>query len=197
MDDRTTPSQGLPRQSRIGYRAGLPLPKDIRVMSRLIAVLALALAMAACQRADDADAPATAPATEAAQTASTPATEPSATAAAATDAGAPVGQCGDQSALSPEERVANTPKWSTASELENFGFDVYRGDSEEGPFERLTQTPIQGAGTSDEPHSYSYRDDTIDPCREYWYYVESISTSGTREKFTPTFRAPAKRRAAD
>lgn len=166
-------------------------------MSRLIAVLALALATAACQRADDAAAPVATTAPEAAQPASTPAAGQPATTVATADAGAPVGQCGDQSALAPEERVANTPKWSTASELENFGFDVYRGDSEEGPFERLTQTPIQGAGTSDEPHSYSYRDDTIDPCREYWYYVESISTSGTREKFTPTFRAPAKRRAAE
>ena len=42
-----------------------------------------------------------------------------------------------------------------------------------------------------------FRDDAIDPCREYWYYVEGISTSGNREKFTPTFRAPPKRRAAD
>lgn len=109
----------------------------------------------------------------------------------------PVGTCGDQSGLEPAERIANTPRWSTASELENFGFDVYRAQSEDGPFERLTVDPIPGAGTSDEPHQYSFRDDSIDPCLDYWYYVESVSTSGTREKFTPTFRAPAKRRAAD
>lgn len=109
----------------------------------------------------------------------------------------PAGQCGDQSALPADQRVANTARWTTASEQDNFGFDVFRGDSENGEFTKLTKEPILGAGTSDETHKYEFRDDAIDPCREYWYYVEGISTSGNREKFTPTFRAPPKRRAAD
>ena len=107
------------------------------------------------------------------------------------------GECGDQSALPADQRVANTARWTTASEQDNFGFDVFRGDSENGEFTKLTKEPILGAGTSDETHKYEFRDDAIDPCREYWYYVEGISTSGNREKFTPTFRAPPKRRAAD
>lgn len=159
-------------------------------MSRLIPFFAALLLLTACQRAEEPP-PAPAPAEPA------PATQSAVGQASAPVAEVPVGQCGDQSAIPAEERIANTPKWSTASELENFGFDVYRGESEDGPFERLTETPIKGAGTSDEPHSYSFRDDTIDPCKDYWYYVESISTSGTREKFTPTFRAPAKRRPAE
>lgn len=109
----------------------------------------------------------------------------------------PVGACGDQSAVAADQRLANTARWTTASEQDNFGFDVFRGDSENGEFAKLTKEPILGAGTSDETHKYEFRDDTIDPCREYWYYVEGISTTGTREKFTPTFRAPPKRRAAD
>lgn len=157
-------------------------------MSRLILTLAAALVLSACQRAQE-----PAPAPEAAEPA--PAAQQAAAPPAAPEV--PVGQCGDQSAVEAEARIANTPRWSTAAELDNFGFDVYRGDAEDGPFERLTAAPIPGAGTSDEPHSYSFRDDGIDPCKDYWYYVESISTNGTREKFTPTFRAPAKRRAAD
>lgn len=86
----------------------------------------------------------------------------------------------------------NTLKWKTASEVENFGFDVYRGDAEEGPFERLTETPIPGAGTVDEPQAYVFVDRTIDPRRAYWYYVESISLDGIRERFTPVFRAAPK-----
>lgn len=103
------------------------------------------------------------------------------------------GTCGDQSAVPVEERLANTPKWTLASEQDNFGFEVYRGDLEEGPFTKLNKDPILGAGTTDETQKYQFRDDTIDPCKDYWYYIESISTSGTREKFTPTFKAPAKR----
>lgn len=107
----------------------------------------------------------------------------------------PEGACGDQSALPADQRVANTARWTTASEQDNFGFDVYRSDTEHGEFTKLTKDPILGAGTSDETHKYEYRDDSIDPCKAYWYYVEGISTNGTREKFTPTFRAPPKHRA--
>lgn len=159
-------------------------------MPRLLLMpLVLALLLAACQRSEEAPPAAEAPEAVAVE-------EPAAQAPPPAPE-IPVGTCGDQSELTPEERIANTPKWSTASELDNFGFDVYRGDAEDGPFERLTESPILGAGTSDEPHSYSFRDDSIDPCKDYWYYVEAISTSGEREKFTPTFRAPAKRRAAE
>ncbi len=88
--------------------------------------------------------------------------------------------------------LKNTIRWATASEVENFGYDVYRGEGEEGPFVRLTAKPIPGAGTSDEPHKYSYVDKDIDPTKEYWYYVESISFSGVRERFTPVQKAKAK-----
>lgn len=92
----------------------------------------------------------------------------------------------------PVEAYKNTLRWTTASEVENFGFDVYRGDAQEGPFERLTESPIPGAGTIDTPSQYEYADDTIDPYAEYWYYVESISIHGVREHFTPVFRAKPK-----
>lgn len=125
-------------------------------------------------------------------TQATPAAKPAEAAAPAKEI--PQGECGDQGKIVSDQRVANTARWTTASEQDNFGFDVYRSDTEKGEFKKLTKDPILGAGTSDETHKYEYRDDSVDPCREYWYYVEGISTSGTREKFTPTFRAPPKRR---
>lgn len=88
--------------------------------------------------------------------------------------------------------IVNTLRWRTASEVDNFGFDVYRGDSEEGPFERLTTEPIPGAGTTDEPQGYTFDDATIAPGTVYWYYVESISMSGVREQFTPVFASKPK-----
>ncbi len=94
-----------------------------------------------------------------------------------------------------EPPPTNTLRWSTASEVDNFGFDVYRGASEEGPFERLTIDPIPGAGTTDTPSQYQYVDETIDPGTTYYYYVESISLQGIREQFTPIIKANAKRPA--
>ena len=97
-----------------------------------------------------------------------------------------------KSPSSATEALRNTLRWKTASEVDNFGFDVYRGDSEDGPFERLTEQPIPGAGTTDEPQEYVFVDDTIEAGEVYWYYIESISMLGVRERFTPVFKAKAK-----
>jgi hypothetical protein len=104
-----------------------------------------------------------------------------------------IGGCGNQAQVPAAQRVKNTAHWTTASEENNFGYDVYRAISEKGPFEKLTKTPILGNGTTLETHSYEFADDGIDPCKDYWYYVESIATDGSREKFTPVFHVPAKR----
>lgn len=96
-----------------------------------------------------------------------------------------------------DEPLVNTLRWTTASEVSNFGFDIYRGDTENGPFTRITASPIPGAGTTDEPQSYVWVDDAIDPSRDYWYYIESISMDSIRERFSPIIRAPAKRSAGD
>jgi hypothetical protein len=160
-------------------------------MRRVVVTALIALALGACGKSE---APSSAP-TAAAPAA--PAAKTEAAAAPAAEAAKPPppeGDCGDQSQLPADQRVANTARWSTASEQDSFAFDVYRGDTEKGEFAKLTASPIPGAGTSDETHKYEYRDDTIDPCKEYWYYVESISTSGDREKFTPTFHASPKHR---
>ncbi len=93
----------------------------------------------------------------------------------------------------PDEPLVNTLKWTTASEVDNFGFDIYRSLSEDGPFEKITGEPLPGAGTIDEPQHYVFVDDAIDPSRDYFYYIESISLGGVRERFSPIIRAPAKR----
>jgi hypothetical protein len=92
----------------------------------------------------------------------------------------------------PGTPYTNTVRWSTASEVDNFGFDVYRSDREEGPFERITASPLLGAVTTDIPQRYEWVDTEIDPSRAYHYYVESISMTGVRERFTPVIRAKPK-----
>lgn len=112
--------------------------------------------------------------------------------ASAAHAAAPAPGCGDQGKVPADKRLVNTARWTTASENDTFGYDVYRGDSENGKFTRITKKPILGNGTTSETHKYEFVDDTIDPCREYWYYVEEITTAGERVKFTSVFKAKAK-----
>jgi len=90
------------------------------------------------------------------------------------------------------ETPVNTLRWITASEVDSFGFDIYRGTSPDGPFERITSEPLPGAGTTDEQTSYEYIDSEIDPTQGYYYYIESLSMQGVRERFSPIQPAPPK-----
>jgi hypothetical protein len=94
--------------------------------------------------------------------------------------------------VAQEEPLQNTLRWSTASEVDNFGFDVYRSTSEDGQFDLLNEKPLLGKGTSDVPTEYAYVDITIEEGVVYYYYVESIAMDGTRERFTPIMKSPAK-----
>lgn len=90
------------------------------------------------------------------------------------------------------ESRRNLLRWTTSWEKENVGFDVYRGPAPAGPFEKLTPAPIAGGGVSEKPQDYRFEDSTIDPAREYFYYVEVVKANGERLKITPVMRAKAK-----
>jgi len=101
-------------------------------------------------------------------------------------------QCGLQTDVPKESRLSNNIKWKTASEQENFGYDIYRADSEDGEYKIINEDTLEGAGTTVNESVYEFKDDSIDPCKIYYYYVESIAMDGTREAFTPKF--PSKRK---
>jgi hypothetical protein len=82
----------------------------------------------------------------------------------------------------------NTLRWSTASENDNYGFDIYRSAAEDGPFETINERPVAGAGTTNLPQDYEYVDQDVTAGTAYYYYIESISMTGRRERVTPTAR---------
>ncbi len=86
----------------------------------------------------------------------------------------------------------NVIRWGTASEHGNFGYDVYRSLSENGPFTPLNAEPIPGAGTTDIPQRYEYEDESVLENTVYWYYVEAISLNGDRRRITPIYASKPK-----
>ncbi len=92
--------------------------------------------------------------------------------------------------------LRNRVNWATASEVDIFGYDIYRGESPDGPFERVTTEPVPAAGTTDEPQKYTWIDPTNDPTKDYYYYVENISMSNQREHLTGIGHVPPKQPAA-
>lgn len=101
-------------------------------------------------------------------------------------------------AAAPDSRPRVTLRWTTASENENYGFFVLRGDKEQGPFRGLNEKAIAGAGSSENPHDYVFEDFDVKQGVTYYYYLESVSTKGEREKFSPVIsRTCCKQAKAD
>lgn len=88
-------------------------------------------------------------------------------------------------AASPADSKSIKIKWSTASEVDNYGFYMMRGETGDGPFKQLNDKPVPGANNSDVPSKYQFEDEDVTDGKTYFYYIESISTQGVREKFSP------------
>ena len=57
---------------------------------------------------------------------------------------------------------------------------------------KVNAEPVPGTLQPGKVQTFEYHDEAIDPSRDYWYYVESITLLGERVRFTPTLKAPAK-----
>ena len=72
-------------------------------------------------------------------------------------------------------------KWTTESEIENTGFNVFRSDTKQGNFVKVNPNLIQGAGTTSERSTYQWIDTTAKPDVEYYYRIEDMSFDGISE----------------
>ncbi|MBN1542820.1 DUF11 domain-containing protein [candidate division KSB1 bacterium] len=69
--------------------------------------------------------------------------------------------------------------WTTESETENMGFDLYRAETAEGEYIRLNDRMISGAGNSQVSQSYSYLDNKeLVAGKTYFYKLADISFNG-------------------
>lgn len=75
--------------------------------------------------------------------------------------------------------------WMTGSEQDNAGFHVWRSDSENGDYTRLTDSLIPAEGGAAQGASYSFRDPTAVPGVTYFYKLEDVDTAGVS-----TFHGP-------
>ncbi len=68
--------------------------------------------------------------------------------------------------------------WTTISETNNFGFEVQRSGTSQGDYQSIPNSFVQGHGTTVEPHSYSYTDNSAAIGR--WYYrLKQIDLDGS------------------
>ncbi len=84
--------------------------------------------------------------------------------------------------------------WNLQTQEDVYGFYIYRGISEKGPFEIANEDILPGHGTTALPKAYEFFDTGLEIGKEYFYYVTEVSTSGYENKFTPIFSSDAKPR---
>ena len=77
--------------------------------------------------------------------------------------------------------------WTTESELNNAGFNIFRSTSRTKNFRRINAKLIQGAGTTGQRNTYQFIDKTAKPDAAYYYRLQEVDLSGTRV-FLNTYR---------
>src|SRR6185295_5779599 len=80
--------------------------------------------------------------------------------------------------------------WETASELDNLGFHVYRAETGDGAYDRITDRIVPGLGSSPTGARYSFRDTSVTPGATYYYLLEDHDTGGGSERHGPVSAAP-------
>ena len=68
--------------------------------------------------------------------------------------------------------------WTTASEVDNAGFNLRRSEQRNSEFTLLNPALITGAGTTGERQTYTFTDITAKPGVEYYYQIEEVSFDG-------------------
>jgi hypothetical protein len=86
-----------------------------------------------------------------------------------------------------------TLRWTTGSEIENLGYYVYRSLMEDGMYEKLTASLIEGAGSSRTTQFYQFIDQDVEEGRSYFYKLEQINLDGSKVVYGPITATVAKR----
>ena len=76
-------------------------------------------------------------------------------------------------------------EWSTASELNTAGFNLYRSESPDGPFVLVNQVMIPASADALAGSAYTYKDYPVQPGKRYYYQLEELEFDGGSSRFGP------------
>lgn len=96
--------------------------------------------------------------------------------------------------LSSFDAVAGSGKiileWTTESEIENAGFNLYRAESENGEYVKINDGLIPATGTPVKGSAYTFVDDEVENRQTYYYKLEDIEVSGAATMRGPVSATP-------
>jgi len=80
--------------------------------------------------------------------------------------------------------------WSTASEIDNAGFNLYRAESEDGPYVKVNDALISAEGSSVQGASYEFINKNLKNRKTYYYKLEDVDGSGQSTFHGPVSAKP-------
>ena len=76
--------------------------------------------------------------------------------------------------------------WSTETEVDTAGFNVYRAPSEEGPWTKINSSLIPGSPDPIRGGSYTFTDTDVLAGVTYWYELEEVELGGQTTRLERT-----------
>jgi len=83
-----------------------------------------------------------------------------------------------------------TLNWVTETEVDNAGFNIYRATAENGPYVKINDSLIAGAGSSTAGAAYEFVDENLKNRKTYYYKLEDIDLNGTSNMHGPGSATP-------
>jgi hypothetical protein len=80
--------------------------------------------------------------------------------------------------------------WTTESEIDNAGFNIYRSESKDGEYIKINASLIPAKGSSTQGASYEFIDTNVQNRKTYYYKLEDIDLSGTSTMHGPVSATP-------
>jgi len=80
--------------------------------------------------------------------------------------------------------------WSTATEIDNAGFNLYRAESENGQYTKINTSLIPAQGTSTQGANYEFIDKDVKNRKIYYYKLEDIDLNGNSTMHGPVSATP-------
>ena len=94
----------------------------------------------------------------------------------------------DFKAISGNRMVIFT--WSTESEIDNAGFNLYRSESENGEYKKINDSLIPAEGSYIQGASYKFIDKDVKNRKTYYYKLEDIDLNGKSTMHGPVSATP-------
>jgi len=80
--------------------------------------------------------------------------------------------------------------WTTASEIDNAGFNLYRAESTDSEYIKINSSLISAQGSPTSGAAYNYIDNDVQNRKTYYYKLEDIDLNGVSTLHGPVSATP-------